>query len=93
MAEKFVPSMEQLFDLYKQKLEKGGILPPDPARVAEFVLRIPVTIEHVLPIPPVLEYIHSHFTEPMVQSLPRFPMTMDFPEYKYLEWLPESLNL
>ena len=85
--------LSKLMELYTRKLKEGGILPPDPLRVAERILRIPVEIEHVLPVPPVLEYIHSRFTEPAVQAAPRLPMTMDFPEFEYLKWIPEELKL
>ena len=94
MAEVKLPSsnsVKQILDDYKTKIE-AGILPPDPARIAEFALRAPVTVEHLLPIPPVLEYIHKNFTEPLVKSLPRLPMTSDFPEEEWLHWIKESFS-
>lgn len=92
MSEVRLPSpnaLKDIIDDYKTKIE-DGILPPDPARVAEYVLRLPVTVEHVLPIPPILEYVHSHFTQPLVESLPRLPMTSDFPEYEWMKWIKEE---
>ena len=77
--------IDELLKLYTNKLSKS-ILPPDPLRVVEFVLRVPVTVEHVLPIPPVLEKVHSEITEPVIESLPRLPFTGDFPEFKWKEW-------
>jgi hypothetical protein len=81
-----------IIDKYKDKIE-ASILPPDPARIIEFALRIPVTFEHVLPLPPVLEYVHSNFTKPALESLPKLPMTGDFPEYRWMEWVKEELKV
>jgi hypothetical protein len=81
-----------IIDKYKEKLE-GNMLPPDPARILEFILRIPVEVEHVLPIPPVLETIHSSFTRPLVESLPRLPMTADFHEFEWLKWIKEEFRV
>jgi hypothetical protein len=52
-------ALKDIIDIYKVKIE-SGILPPDPARIIELVLRIPVEVEHLLPIPPVTEYIHTN---------------------------------
>lgn len=90
-----LPSAEgarEIIDKYKSKIE-GNIFPPDPLRIIEGILRIPVTVEHILPIPPVLEYVHSNFTQPLVEALPRLPMTADLPEYRWLEWKKEELKL
>jgi hypothetical protein len=85
-------SIREIVDKYKVKIE-SGILPPDPARIIEFALRIPVTVEHVTPLPPVLEYVHSNFTRPMVEALPRLPLTSDFPEYEWLRWIKEEWKM
>jgi hypothetical protein len=90
-----LPSSEgarEIVDKYKSKIE-GNVIPPDPLRLVEGILRLPVTVEHVLPIPPVLEYVHSNFTQPLVEALPRLPLTADFPDFKWLEWRKEELRL
>jgi len=84
--------LREVIDTYKSKLE-GGILPPDPARILEFALRVPVEVEHVLPIPPILETVHGNFTRPLVESLPRLPMTSDFHEFEWLRWIREEFRL
>jgi hypothetical protein len=85
-------SVSQMLDLYKEKLE-GGVLPPDPARIVEALLRVPVGVEHLLPIPPVLEKVHSEFTEKLTESLPRFPMTSDCPVVEWKKWIKEDFRL
>mgnify|MGYP005639963843 CR=1 FL=1 len=84
--------LKDIIDKYKVKLE-AGILPPDPARIIEFVLRGPIVVEHLLPIPPIIEYVHSSFTRPLIESLPRLPMTSDYPEFEWMRWLKEELKL
>jgi len=85
-------AIREIMDIYKVKLE-SGVLPPDPARIIEFALRIPVEIEHALPVPPILEYVHTNFTKPMVESLPRLPMTSDFHEFEWLKWIKEEFRV
>ena len=85
-------ALREIMDKYKAKIE-SGILPPDPARIIEFVLRIAPMLEHLLPIPPILEYVHSNFTQPVVESLPRLPMTSDFPAYEWMKWYKEEFQL
>ena len=85
-------TIKNILDKYKDKIE-AGILPPDPARVFEFLLRIPVEAEHTLPIPPVLESIHSSFTQPLVESLPRLPMTSDFHQFEWMKWIKEEFKV
>jgi len=95
LAEVKLPSaggLRDIMDKYKEKIE-GGILPPDPARLVEFVLRIPVEVEHLLPIPPMLEYVHSNFTNPLVEALPRLPMTSEPHKFEWLKWVKEELRL
>jgi hypothetical protein len=95
MAEIRMPttsSIREIIDKYKTKIE-SGILPPDPVRIIEFALRGPITIEHLLPIPPILEYVHTNFTRPMVEALPRLPLTSDFPEYEWLKWIKEEWKI
>jgi hypothetical protein len=84
-------ALKDIIDIYKVKIE-SGILPPDLARIIELVLRIPVEVEHLLPIPPVAEYIHANFTKPMVESLPRLPLTSEPHEFKWLEWIKEEFK-
>jgi len=85
-------SVKEIIDTYKTKIE-AGIIPPDPARIIEYLLRGPVGIEHLLPIPPVLEYVHAYFTRPMVEALPRLPMTSEPHEYEWMKWIKEELKL
>jgi len=80
--------LEEITNAYKRKVE-SSILPPDPLRIVVNGLRGPVWIEHVLPIPPILETVHSNVTEPLVEKLPRFPLTGDFPIVKWKEWIKE----
>ena len=65
---------------FERKL-KEGVLPPDPARIVKEVLEIPVEIEHATPLPPLLEKIHGEITVPLIEKLPRLPMTRDFGQY------------
>jgi hypothetical protein len=84
-------ALREIIDKYKEKIE-SGILPPDPLRVIEFVLRIPVEVEHVLPIPPILEFVHTNFTRPIAEALPRLPLTSDFHEFEWLKWIKEEFK-
>lgn len=70
--------LDEFFREYEKKL-KAGILPPDPARVVVEMLSTYPEIEHVLPIPPVIEKVHAEVVEPTIEKLPRLPMTADFP--------------
>jgi len=78
--------IEELMKLYTEKLSKS-ILPPDPLRIIKGLLRIPPGIEHILPIPPVLEKVHAEITEPTIEALPRLPLTGDFYVTKFKEWV------
>ena len=80
--------LEAITENYKKKIS-ASILPPDPLRIAKNVLRIPVAIEHALPVPPILETIHSNVTEPLIEELPRLPLTGDLPVIKWNEWVRE----
>ena len=82
--EKISTSITDIVETYKKKIE-GGILPPDPARVVCWILSGPAGIEHVVPLPPLIEKIHNEITVPLIESLPRLPMTSDFP-FKRWEW-------
>ena len=84
--ERMTRPIEELLALYTEKLGKG-ILPPDPLRILKHLLRIPATVEHILPIPPILEKVHSEITEPVIESLPRLPLTSDFPIHEWKKWL------
>jgi len=64
---------------FEEKINKG-VLPPDPARIVKEILEIPAEIEHATPLPPLIEKIHNEITKPMVERLPRLPMTADFGE-------------
>ena len=95
MAEVKLPSAtaaKDIIEIYKAKIE-SGVIPPDPARFVEFILRVPVTVEHLLPIPPVIEYIHANFTNPMIEALPRLPMSSDFPKFEFLKWIKEEFKV
>jgi hypothetical protein len=85
-------SIGGIVDTYKTKLE-SGVLPPDPLRLLEFALRAPPTIEHMLPIPPILEIIHSDITSRVIEALPRLPMTSDPPVYEWKRWIKEEFRL
>jgi len=85
-------SIGDIIDLYKTKLS-SGVLPPDPLRIAEMVLRIAPSIEHLLPIPPLLETIHSDFTSKLIESLPRLPMTSEPPITEWKKWIKEEFRL
>jgi len=53
------------------------------------VLRIPPTVEHVLPVPPVIERVHAEVVKPAIEKAPRLPLTGDFPEFEFLKWIEE----
>jgi len=82
-------AINEIMDIYRRKIE-GGLLPPDPARIVERILRIPVEIEHAVPVPPILEYAHTKVVKPFVESLPRLPYTSDFHEAAFLAWIKEE---
>ena len=86
--EKAKAGIEEITETYKEKVSKS-VLPPDPARVIKAFLRGPVTIEHLLPIPPILEVVHSDVIEPFIEELPRLPLTGDYPIHKWKEWIKE----
>ncbi len=90
MFEKIRPTekISDIVDTYKKKIE-SSVIPPDPARILEFIMRGPPTIEHILPIPPVLETIHSEITVKFIEALPRFPLTSDSPIVKWKEWIKD----
>lgn len=81
-------SIEEFIGSFTKKIQKG-VLPPDPARSATEVLRLPATTEHASPLPPLIEKVHTNFTEPAVKDLPRLPMTNDFPVREWLKWKEE----
>ena len=61
---------------FESKLREG-VLPPDPARIVKEVLEIPAEVEHATPLPPLIEKIHRDIGIPLVEKLPRLPMTRD----------------
>ena len=65
---------------YERKLREG-VLPPDPARILKEILEIPAEIEHATPLPPLIEKIHKEIGEPLIEKLPRLPLTRDFGKY------------
>ncbi len=79
----------EITETYKRKVE-ASVIPPDPARIVEYALRIPPTIEHMLPVPPIIESIHDDIVRPLVESLPRFPLTGEPPVAKWKEWIREE---
>lgn len=85
----FDRGLQQFIALWQRKLRKG-LLPPDPARIADYILSQPASIEHATPLPPVIEYIHANLTEKVVENLPRLPMTGDFPKHEWLRWIKEQ---
>lgn len=82
-------TLSKIMDKYKEKIE-GGILPPDPARNIRRVLDFIVETEHALPVPPVIETIHKEVTVPLIEKLPRLPMTAEFTSKEWLKWKKES---
>jgi hypothetical protein len=46
-----------------------------------------------LPIPPILEIIHSDITSKVIEALPRLPMTSDPPIYEWKKWIKEEFRL
>lgn len=74
--------LRETFREWMRKVE-SGLLPPDPARTVKAILDVPVEIEHVVPVPPLLEKVHSEVTVNLIEKLPRLPMTGEFP---YKEW-------
>ena len=81
-------TMDEELRIWTEKLTKS-VLPPDPARIVKNILRIPAAIEHVSPLPPLIERIHSEFTEPLIEKLPRLPLTGDFPIFEWKKWIKE----
>ncbi|MCD6418266.1 hypothetical protein J7M00_05735 [bacterium] len=65
---------------FEKKL-KEGVLPPDPARIIKEILEIPAEIEHATPLPPLIEKVHKELGEPLIEKLPRLPMTRDFGKF------------
>jgi len=87
MAE-FGRTLEEEISEWASKIQKG-VLPPDPGRVVREILESPIEIEHVLPIPSIVEDIHAEHVEPAIEDLPRLPMTGDFPIEKWKKWRRE----
>jgi hypothetical protein len=80
--------LTKITDSYKKKVE-ASVLPPDPLRIVEAVMRIPPSIEHMLPLPPIIETVHSEVIFPFIESLPRLPLTSEPPVFKWGEWIKE----
>jgi len=73
---------------FTNKVQKG-VLPPDPARVIVEGLREGANLEHVSPLPPLIERVQKEFTEPGLKELPRLPLTSDFPVREWMTWKEE----
>ena len=84
----FGRTLEEEITEWTEKIQKG-ILPPDPARIVREGLEAPLEIEHVVPIPSIVEDVHAERVEPAIEDLPRLPMTSDFPIEKWLKWRRE----
>jgi len=85
-------TINKIMNRYKDKI-RGGVLPPDPARVLKvFPFDFGADIEHVLPVPPIIETIHSELLVPLVEKMPRFPMTAEFAFRRWLEWKQEKID-
>jgi len=80
MATSVEGTMREFLNEYEKKLREG-ILPPDPARIANEVLEIPAEIEHATLLPPLLERVHNEVGKTVVGKLPRLPKTRDFGVY------------
>jgi len=65
---------------FERKLREG-VLPPDPARIVKEILEMPAEIEHATPLPPLIETLHKELGEPLIEKLPRLPMTRDFGKF------------
>ncbi|MEM1690498.1 MAG: hypothetical protein QXG48_02760 [Thermofilaceae archaeon] len=90
--EKLRPStkISEITEVYKRKVE-SNILPPDPARIVEYLMRFAPTIEHMLPVPPIIETVHDEVVSKLVESLPRLPLTSEPPVTKWKEWIKEEV--
>jgi len=73
-------SIREAVSEFERKIREG-VLPPDPARIVKEVLEIPAEIEHATPLPPLIEKLHKEIGEPLIEKLPRLPMTRDFGKY------------
>ena len=84
-------TISKIMEKYKEKIE-AGVLPPDPARVLKrFPLDLYADIEHVLPVPPIVETIHKEVVVPLIEKMPRFPMTAEFTFKDWLKWKKEKI--
>jgi hypothetical protein len=78
-------ALNEIMRNYEEKI-KNELLPPDPANLADVLLRIPVELEHMIPIPPVLGYLHENYVEPALEALPKLPMTSTVPPESFLRY-------
>jgi len=81
-------TLDEEMRIWMEKLTKS-VLPPDPLRIVEWILSKPAEVEHIVPLPPLVERIHSEFVEPMIEKLPRLPLTGDAPIEEWLKWKKE----
>lgn len=73
-------SLRDVLSEYEEKLREG-VLPPDPARVIANILEDIPELEHATPLPPLIEKIHKEIILPLIEKLPRLPLTRDFGKY------------
>jgi len=73
-------SIRETISEFESKIREG-VLPPDPARIGKEVLEVIPEIEHATPLPPLIEKIHKDLGAPLIEKLPRLPMTRDFGKY------------
>lgn len=78
-------ALRQILDEFKAKIE-AGVLPPDPAEVIDYLLSIGAALEHVIPVPPLIEYIQVNVVDPFAASLPKLPLTATFPKEEWLKY-------
>ena len=72
-------------DVMAGKKLENKILPPDPARIIEGLLSVLPEIEHVTPLPPLLERVHKKVKD-TVEELPRLKQMGEFPKTGIMEF-------
>ena len=66
--------IDEIMEAHREKIQTRP-LPPDPARLIVYVLGAGARIEHILPLPPILETIHKKVHNIVEAEMPRLPGT------------------
>jgi len=74
---------EIIGDIMAGKKIERKILPPDPARIIKEILSIPANIEHVTPLPPLIERIHTEVEKLVEEKLPRLEQMGEFTKKEF----------